>query len=144
MDHPKLKKEFLLSLALKACNDTLGAEGVVPTALLFGEFHSLRSFLEPKVPRATLAERAQAALTARTVKVEAQEKSRLKRAIKHQSPKMQNYTYLTGDKVLIWRKEILNNRIGEFIGPFTVLLHDERSKIIAIDHDGVIKRYPKS
>ena len=36
MDHSKLKKEFLLSLAVKAYNDTLGPEGVVPCALVFG------------------------------------------------------------------------------------------------------------
>ena len=38
----------------------------------------------------------------------------------------------------------MNNRIGEFIGPFTVLHHDERSKIVAIDYDGAIKRYSTS
>ena len=36
----------------------------------------------------------------------------------------------------------MDNRIGEFIRAFAVLNHDERSKIIAIDPDGVIKRYP--
>ena len=35
----------------------------------------------------------------------------------------------------------MNNRIGEFIEPSTVLHHDKRSKIVAIDQDGVIKRY---
>ena len=75
---------------------------------------------------------------------ESQEKSRLKRAIKHQSPKMQSYTYSPGDKVLVWREKIVNNRIGELIGPFTVLHHEERSKIVAIDQGGVIKRYSTS
>ena len=32
MDHPKSKKEFFLSLAVKACNNALGPEGVVPSA----------------------------------------------------------------------------------------------------------------
>ena len=71
---------------------------------------------------------------------ESQEKSRLKRAIKHQSPEMQNYTYLLGDKVLVLRERIVNIRIGEFVGPFTVLHYDEHSKFVAIDQDGVIKR----
>ena len=35
----------------------------------------------------------------------------------------------------------MNNRIGEFIGPFTDLHHDKRSKIVAIGQDGAIKRY---
>ena len=38
----------------------------------------------------------------------------------------------------------MSNRIGEFIGPFTVLHHDERSRIVFIDQDGVIKRYSAS
>ena len=58
VDHPRLKKEFLPSLAVKTSNDTLGPEGTVPSALLFEEFPLLRSFLGTKVPRATLAERA--------------------------------------------------------------------------------------
>ena len=73
-----------------------------------------------------------------------QEKSRLKRAISHQSLKMQRYTYSPGDKVLVWHKKIVNNRIGELIGLFTVLNHDERSRIDAIDQEEVIERYSTS
>ena len=36
---------------------------------------------------------------------------------------------------------IVNNREGEINGPFIILHHDERSKIVAIDQDSVIKRY---
>ena len=36
---------------------------------------------------------------------------------------------------------MLNNLIGEFIGPFTVQHHDERSKTVSTAQDGVIKRY---
>ena len=38
----------------------------------------------------------------------------------------------------------MSNRIGEFIGSFTVLHHDERCKSFAIDQNGVIKRYSTS
>ena len=48
IDNPRLKKEYLLSLAVKACNDTLGPERAVPSVLVFGEFPSLNSFLGPK------------------------------------------------------------------------------------------------
>ena len=48
IDNLKLKKEFLRSLAVKACNDTLVPEGVVPSALVFGELPSLYSFLRTK------------------------------------------------------------------------------------------------
>ena len=46
--------------------------------------------------------------------------------------------------MLVWREKIVNIRIGEFIGQFTVLHHDERSMIVAIDQDEVIKRYSTS
>ena len=94
--------------------------------------HYARS-LDPKYPEILLPERAQAALTPRKVMAESQAKSKFKCAIKHQSPKMQNYTYSPGEKVLVWREKIVNNRIEEFIGPFTVLHPDERCKIVAID-----------
>ena len=64
---------------------------------------------------------------------EAQAQSKLKRALKHQSPKMQNYIYSLGEKVLVWREKIVSNRIGKFLGPFTVLHHNEGSKIVATD-----------
>ena len=54
---------------------------------------------------------------------------------------MQNYTHSPGDKVFVWRKKIVNSGIGELIGPFTATHHYERFKIVAIDQDGVIKRY---
>ena len=54
---------------------------------------------------------------------------------------MQSYTYSPTHKVLVCREKIVNNRIGEFIGTFTVLHYDERSKIVAIDQNGVIKRH---
>ena len=46
--------------------------------------------------------------------------------------------------MLVWREKIVNRRIGEFIGPFTILHHNERYKIVAIDQDGAIKRYSSS
>ena len=144
MDHLKLKREFLHSLAIKACNDTLGTEGVVPSALVFREFPSLRSLLRPKVHRATLAEQVQAFLTARKVMAEAQAQSKLKRALKHQSPKMKDHIYSPSYKVLVWREKIVNNRIGEFIGPFAFLHYDERSRIVAVHQGGAIKRYSSS
>ena len=47
----------------------------------------------------------------------------------------------TGGEVLVWREKIVIIHIGECFGTFTVLHHHERSKIIAIDKDGLIKRY---
>ena len=48
IDHPKLTKEFLLSLAVKACNDILEPEGILLSVLLFGEFPHYAHFSDPK------------------------------------------------------------------------------------------------
>ena len=53
IDHRRPKKELLPSLAIKAWDDALWSEEVVPTALVFGQFPSMYSFLGPRVPRVT-------------------------------------------------------------------------------------------
>ena len=65
LDHPKMQKQILLALAMKAMNYTLGPEGFVPSALEFGDSPSLRSFTGLVIPRPTLAERAEISLEAR-------------------------------------------------------------------------------
>ncbi len=65
LDYPSMQRQLLLALSVKAMNDTLGPEGTVPSALVFGEFPSLRSLSGPVVPRPSLAERAEAAQQAR-------------------------------------------------------------------------------
>ena len=71
---------------------------------------------------------------------EAQAQFKVKPALKHQSPKMKDHLYSSVDKVLVWREKIINYFIVDFAETFTVLHHDERSKIIAIDQNGIIKR----
>lgn len=65
IDHPSMQRQLLLSLKVKAMNDTLGPEGTVSSGLVFGEFPSLRSLFGSIVPRPTPAEREEAALEAR-------------------------------------------------------------------------------
>ena len=56
--------------------------------------------------------------------VEAQTQLKLKRAFKNQFPKGHNCVYIPRDQVLVCRENIVKNRIGEFIGPFTLQNHD--------------------
>ena len=65
IDHPSVDKKLLLQMAVKACNDSLGPEGIIPGALVFGTYLSIRSFLGPKLPKETLVECAEIAQTAR-------------------------------------------------------------------------------
>ena len=117
MHHPMLKKEFLLSLSVKACNNVLVPEDVVPFVKFFGKFPSLCSFIEPEVRRTTSAERARITFTARKVMEEAKEQSKLKRSLKYQYTKMKGRIFLPGEKMLVRREEIVYTQISEFIGP---------------------------
>ena len=66
-DHPKATRSLLLRMAIKAMNDTLGPEGIVPSALVFGEFPSIRPFFGPPKYRPTPVERAEIAHKARKI-----------------------------------------------------------------------------
>lgn len=43
MDHADSIHDVALALAVKEMNDTLGPEGLVPSALLFGEFSQVHT-----------------------------------------------------------------------------------------------------
>ena len=56
----------------------------------------------------------------------------IKRALKHRPPAAADRAYKPGDSVLIWREKIFNNRIGEWLGPFTVLSVDDEKKLVYV------------
>ena len=135
VDFPSMPKPTLLAIAVKAINDTLGPEGIVPSALVFGEFPSIRNFLGPKVPRATLAERAEVALEARKLMSKHMAMTKVRRALTHQMPSAANHTYAPGDKVLVFREKVIENRIGEWQGPFTVMSYDQPTKTVLVQDE---------
>ena len=57
-EHTDVDEDLILALVTKAMNDTVGPRGLVPSAHVFGEFPSLRSYLGANIPMHTLAERA--------------------------------------------------------------------------------------
>ena len=64
-EYPKASKELLFSLSVKAMNDTLGPEGLVPTVLVFGEHPHPITAKEIPPPRIVNASRARIAVVAR-------------------------------------------------------------------------------
>ncbi len=93
MGHPSLPRQVLLAVAVKAMNDMLGPEGIVPSALVFGEFVFLTSFGGPVIPNASLAERALAVRGARRYMAKHLVQVRIKRALHHQTPRASDETY---------------------------------------------------
>ena len=48
------------------------------------------------------------------------------------APPSTDFSYAPGDKVLVWREKVIENRIGEWLGPYTVVTHDAQSKIVLV------------
>lgn len=111
--YPSIQWQILLALATKSINDTLGSEGTVPSSLVFGEFPSLRSLSGPILPQPTLAERAQASLSARRLMAQHLAQPKVTSALNHNTQPATNVTYQPGDLVLVWREKIVENLIGQ-------------------------------
>ncbi len=61
--------------------------------------------------------------------------AKIKRSLHHNTTHASNQTYQTGDKVLVWREKIVENRIGEWIGPYFVISINHESKIVLVQKD---------
>ena len=124
-------------------NDTLGTERIVPLSLVFGDFPSLRSIAGPILPRPSLAERAEAAQDARRIMAKHLAQTRFKRALKRNTLPAINRVYQPRDEVLIWREKIVENRIGEWLGPHIVRSFDKKSYIVLVQKnaDSAPERY---
>ena len=75
--------------------------GLCSSALVFGEFLSLRFFIGLKVRSDLLTEWARASLTANKTMAETQSQSQLNCAFQRKSPKVSDYVYFLSEKVLI-------------------------------------------
>lgn len=130
--HPGADKHLTLALCVKAMNDTLGPNGVVPSSLVFGEHPQVFTRSETPPPRATLDERAKIATEARQEMERYMARVRTDRALRHAVPPAADQTYEKDDKVLVWRENIVSGRIGEWVGPFDVDGWDPQKKLVYI------------
>ena len=132
VENPTTDPDLALALSVKAMNDTLGPEGLVPSALVFGEFPPVFTRSEVPHPRATLESRAVVASAARKEMEQQMAKLRVRRALHHATPGAAMQVYQTGDQVLVWREKQVEHRIGEWIGPFPVLAVDKDRKLVFV------------
>ena len=130
--YPTLPRPLLLSMSVKAMNDTLGPEGIVPSALVFGEYPPLRSAGDSVVPRPDLATRASVASQARADMSKIMARLRIQRALRHNVPPAASVSYQPGDKVLVWRERLIAQRIGEWKGPYEVISVEDDKKLAHI------------
>lgn len=95
--------DLILRLATKACNDTLGADGLVPTLLVYGTLPTL-----PVTNGVNLAqkERMQALSLARDEMATLVAEQRILRALRSKLPPASKYNLQSGDLVRVyWEKE---------------------------------------
>ena len=130
-----MQRQFLLALAVKAMNDLLVLAGIVPSALVFGEFPSLCSISGHVLPRPSLAERAEAAQQARSHMANHLARAMVRRALHHNPLPATDQMYRPGDEVLVWREKRVENRIGEWLKPYTVVAVDSSQKMIAVQKE---------
>ena len=85
-EHLATEPELALVHSVKAMNDTLGPEGLVPSAFVFGEFPKVFTPAEEPHPRATVESRAAIASRARREMEQHMAKLRIRRALHHAIP----------------------------------------------------------
>lgn len=98
---------MVLALSVKALNDPLGSEGIVPSAVVFGEFTRRYTKSEQKIERLNVEERAAIATLTRKEMSTIMALMRLERALKHIVLRASHQIYKDGDKVLVWRGNIV-------------------------------------
>lgn len=101
LTHSHVLKAVRLMMAVKAMNDTLGPEGIVPSDLVFGEYPQIRAsgvgrlYCPDLAERAIIAEEARNELSAQMAKIW------LECALRHRVPLSVMHTYSPGDIVLV-------------------------------------------
>ena len=114
-EHSDVDGDLILALFTKVICDTLGLEGALPSALVFGALPSLRSHLGANIPRATLAERAMIAQEARRLMICHLVSAMINTALKRRTPAAADHVYRRGDLVSLWRKKQIENFKGSLL-----------------------------
>ncbi len=125
-DLPRMKNEIALRLALKACNDTLGPEGLVPSLLVFGcipRFPSVESSIPAQKHRMIAMQKAKSEMETITAAL------RIRRALLSKVPRNADLKLSIGDKVKIFRESG-----KKYIGPFPITRIDGK-QIFVLDRD---------
>ena len=141
MIYPNVSDTTTLALSVKAFNDTLGPECIVPSALVFvfGEYPSLRVFGESAEPKSTFEAPCTLAKEARQEVERHIAKLRVNRALKSKVPQATDTFFEVGQRVLVWRQKVISNRIGEWMGPFVVFGVDRDKNLVFVTDEKACK-----
>lgn len=93
LDHPSESPAVLLALCVNSLNYTFGPDGLVPSALVFGEPPSLQLLDRPPDPRASPLDRAQIATDVPKEIEKAIAQARIQRALRYRVPTAAESSY---------------------------------------------------
>ncbi len=93
---------------------------IVPSLLVFGEYSQAFSTSQGRTSRTNANKRAFIAETARVEMAKLVRNARIVRALKHSASPSADDPLRAGCEVLVWSENMVKNRIGEWLGPFTV------------------------
>ena len=126
-DNPSMKPDFILSTAVKAMNDTMNCDGLVPSLLVFGVLPRFPSF-RTALPNQT--ERMRALSAARTEMETITSELRLSKALLAALPAATKQVFKPGQEVLVFREK---ERV-RWTGPYKITkIHGKQA---FIDRDG--------
>ena len=124
-ESPKLEPKVALQLAVKAMNDTMGPNGLVPSFLVFGcipRFPSINSRLPEQQNRMKALEKARTQIA--TIFAE----QRISKAMASQVPRNSDLIIESGDKVRFYRETD-----KKYAGPFPVIRIDGKQVYLLQD-----------
>lgn len=130
-ESPNMSLELALRTAVKAMNDTLGPEGLVPTLLVFGclpRFPTVSSELPAQRERMRALSQAKKEMATITAEL------RIKRALMSRVPRNADLVLEPGDQIKVYRE---TDR--KYIGPFPVIRIDKKQVFVL--HGNVEKAY---
>ena len=112
-DFPSVDDATLLAISVKAMNDTVGPEGLVPSLLVFGALPRLPTISPRDYP--SHKERMRAMIVARNEHEKIVARNRVRVGISRRPPPSANYDIMPGDFVYVYCE-----RIKAFTGPHLV------------------------
>lgn len=127
LSHPSIRPDVCLSLAVKAMNDTMNSNGLVPSLLVFGVLPRFPT-TNSKIP--AQQERMNALQLARREMETIVSKQRIHKAISSNVPFSATYEFKPGEEVLVYREK----EKVKWTGPYHITRIE--NKQVFIDRDG--------
>lgn len=135
-ERPDLPRDLVLQTALKAMNDTIGPEGLVPSLLVYGVTPRYTpGGLKSDLPNNR--QRHEAVRVARDEYLRISNNLRIKRVLREKVPESADLEYKVNERVWVYREEL-----KQFVGPMKIVEVDNGVRMVSVEErPGRIKLY---